>query len=463
MIKIITDGFELHPSHENIISALIGHKKPEDSNIDAELMLSDLGETVKATWISKGKKSELVYQKNNLDTIASIKIAIYRLLSNCLNNTLPWGTLTGIRPVRYLEQNIEKYGESKARRLFLDEFGVREDKLNLAIEILNHQKPILDYRRKYHLIYIHIPFCPTRCKYCSFSVMSLDKKLKHGVDEYLDSLIEEINSYDDFIATKPISIYIGGGTPSVLSPVQIKRLFCAIKSKFSMETIKEITFEAGRPDTIDEELLDALKSVGVTRLSINPQSMKDDTLKSIGRLHSADDILRAFNLTRKYDFIINTDIILGLEGENMADVENTIDQLIKLDPNNITVHSLALKSGSIYKNEEIDINKNIEEIYNMVSNKLIQNKYKPYYLYRQKRQIGEEDNVGYQKGDSDNIFNVLSMDDTVDVLAFGMGAVSKFVDHNGKVEHVFGYRDIIYYLEHFYDLNDKKKQLYLNK
>lgn len=459
MIDIIAKGFDIRPAHLNMLRAAIGYEDFELFKPDSKLELVLDNKKVYAKWYNEVNNESIEINVDRLDDETTIKLAIYLLFKKINDVNLPWGILTGIRPVRYLEEIIEKYGEDGAEDLFLNYFHVSIDNYKLIKEILNTQKNILKRRRDSYIIYIHIPYCPTRCKYCSFSVINMSGKVRHDVTEYVDYLLKEIDDYNGYMdEKKPISLYIGGGTPSVLNSDDIDRIFAKIREKFG--DVREITFEAGRPDTINKNLLDTLKNNKVTRISVNPQSLHQKTLDSIGRLHKVEDFYNAFELCKEYGFDINTDVIIGLSKETQDDVKYTIDELIKLEPDDITIHSLALKNGSYYKinDEEIDLHKDMNSAFEYCNQSLISAGYKPYYMYRQKRQIGDNANIGYTKSSSLNIFNILSMDDKCDVLAFGMGAVSKFTSDDGIVDRVFGFRDIDYYIDHYSELNVLKEK-----
>lgn len=462
MINIIANGFDIRPAHLNMIRSSIRFEDIENYKPDSTLELSLDGDFVIGKWSSDDKLYEIKIKDEKLDTETNIKLAIYKLIQKVNGIDLPWGILTGIRPVRYLEEMIQKYSEVDAEDLFLNHFYVHKEKYETTKRILELQKPILNRRRDSYIIYIHIPFCPTRCKYCSFSVMNMNGKLRYSVSEYVDYLLKEIDDYNGYMShKKPISLYIGGGTPSVLDSHDINRLFSAIKNKFGI--IDEITFEAGRPDTINDELLNTLKENNVTRISVNPQTLKQITLDKIGRRHKVEDFYQAFKLCRNYDFDINADMIIGLDGENFEDVKNTIEKLVKLSPNDITVHNLALKNGSYYKINHSEISLDDKnDSFNYCKYYLEKSGYMPYYLYRQKRQVGDNENIGFTNSKNLNIFNILSMDDKCDVLAFGMGAVSKFTSDDGIVERVFGFRDIDYYIDHYGELNFLKEKAVKN-
>lgn len=459
MIEIVTSGFELRPTHLNMLRSSIAFEDIDAYKPDTKLYLELDNNLVTGKWINEDISKEIQLPVENLDSETTIKLAIYKLVKLITNVDLPWGILTGIRPVRYLEQIRDQYKDADIKKLFIDDLMVKEDKYNLIDDILETQKPILKLRDDSFIVYIHIPFCPTRCKYCSFSVMSMEGRLRYSPSEYVDYLLKEIEDYNGYMnPKKPVSLYIGGGTPSILGKEDVDRIFSIVREKFG--DIKEITFEAGRPDTINEDLLKALRDNNVNRISVNPQTLKQETLDKIGRKHKVEDFYSSFKICKNYGFNINTDIIIGLENETINDIKETIDKLLNLQPDDITIHSLALKNGSYYINhdQKFAINNKMDQCFDYSYDRLRESGYKPYYLYRQKRQVGNNENIGFTKSQDLNLYNILSMDDKCDVLAFGMGAVSKFTSDDGIVKRVFGFRDIDYYINHYKELNKLKEE-----
>ncbi|MDO5716586.1 MAG: coproporphyrinogen dehydrogenase HemZ [Tissierellia bacterium] len=458
MLNIETKGFEIVHAQREILRTFLEYKNPEEYEKDATLHLWFENGYAVAEW--KDAQVSKIYRQpiQPLDEVKSMKLCIYNLMTMVFDRSLPWGSLTGIRPVAYLEENISRLGAEVAEQYFLKLYGVSEEKYKIAKEILEMQKDILSLRQHSHIIYVHIPFCPSRCKYCSFATMTMDRK-GHLMGAYVDTLKREIIEGSHLISnTKPVSIYIGGGTPSTLSPQQVQELIPLLIKAFGHT--KEITFEAGRPDTITKELLESLSFCGVDRISVNPQTLKEETLRKIGRGHGVKEVYDAFHLARQYDLDVNMDMILGLAGENSEDVMDTLDQLLKLEPENITVHALAIKNGSEWKQSNIRMARTIEEQASIIYKQLKGKEYFPYYLYRQRRQVGEAENIGYSKRGKENIFNILSMDDKVNVLGFGMGAVSKFVDGNNNIKRVFGYRDLDHYLQGYKKILQDKEDAY---
>ncbi len=355
-----------------------------------------------------------------------VKNQLYSILSKLLNQTLPWGSLTGIRPTK-LARDLIDYGEMKdylVAEILEREYFVSSKKAELVASIMRNQKCII---RNDNLIdlYINIPICPTRCIYCSFISSEIDR-VKDKVESYIDAVIKEINAVKDIINKKAYvvrSIYIGGGTPSVLSASQLDRLLNEINFLAS-----EFTVECGRADTITDEKLDILKNHGVTRISINPQTFCEATLKRIGRKQKNKEILSAYQKALVRDFVVNMDFIAGLPGEKLGIFKRTINTAIELYPNNITVHTLSLKKGSsLFEKKDLLDERDIEKMIDYAQETLSNNGYKPYYMYRQKRQLGGLENVGYFRDGDVCIFNIDSMEEINTIIGIGANAISKRV------------------------------------
>jgi coproporphyrinogen dehydrogenase HemZ len=361
-----------------------------------------------------------------------IKKNIYKALSNLNKVDIPWGILTGIRPTKIIHSLSEKgFGDLEIEKMLLKEYLLSEKKIELISGIAKIERDyIYPLEKDRFSIYISIPFCPTRCVYCSFPSNSLNGK-PQVPDVYLESLIKEIKNSAIIFGKKKIhTVYIGGGTPTTLSSLQLNRLMEVIHQYFSREDIEEITVEAGRPDTITADKLKVMKDWGVERISINPQTMNDQTLKQIGRSHSSKDIVEKFELTRKFGFKnINMDIIVGLPGEREAEIIHTMKEIEKLSPENLTVHTMAIKRSSSLKDnikdysltEQLEIEKMLE-ITREFSEKM---NLRPYYMYRQKQILGNFENIGYALEGRECIYNIMMMEEKETILAFGAGAISK--------------------------------------
>ncbi len=398
------------------------------------------------------------------------KLSFYKAANKIIKVNIPWGILTGIRPTKIVHMLIEEGRKNdEIRNIFREHYVVNEKKTDIAIEVAQHEKRILTQLKPKSIgLYIGIPFCPTRCLYCSF-VSNAVHKMKKFIDPYIDALQQEI------VYTKNIiqdmgwhveCIYIGGGTPTVLSPHLLDKLLKTLSIHVDMQDVKEFTVEAGRPDTIDEEKLRIMKTYNVNRLSINPQTMNETILKTIGRNHSTEDILKSYALARKIGFNnINMDVIAGLPGENEKLFKHTITEIERLGPENITVHTMSIKRASRL-HEKIDEYTLLQA--DTVNNMLAftqqfmkEKNMVPYYMYRQKNILGNLENVGYCKPDFECIYNIEIMEEKNSIMAMGSGAVTKMVDlKNSRLERIFNVKDVREYIKRIDEMMLKKNKIY---
>ncbi len=368
------------------------------------------------------------------------KLSFYKALSSYYNESKPWGSLTGIRPTKLAYQALLE-GED-VTDFFVNTLKVSEKKTELIKSVLNSQKEI--YKREEGLtdFFVFIPFCPSRCKYCSF--ITADVSRSSGmVDEYLTALEKEINYSKKHVKTLR-SIYIGGGTPVSLSDSQFERVLSALDD---INTGVEYTVEAGRPDCITKSKIEIMKRHGVTRICLNPQTFNDKTLSSIGRKHTAKDVIEIYELV-KGKFIVNMDLIAGLEGESVEDFKKSLDLAVALSPENITVHTLCIKKGSyLAENGKRISSEGVEEMIDYAHEKLSLNGYSPYYLYRQKYMAGNLENTGYAKPKTECVYNVDVMEEISDNIACGAGSISKklFLNEN-RIERQANPKDVVTYV-----------------
>ena len=397
-----------------------------------------------------------------------LKQGLYRILSGMTGKELPWGTLTGIRPTKIPMKLLEE-GQSKEtiRSYMKDTYFASDEKIELSIEIAERELDILkqiDYENGYSL-YIGIPFCPTTCLYCSFTSFPL-VTWRAKVDAYLDAVEREL----DYVAVKfgkkhLNSIYIGGGTPTTLEPYQLDRLIRKIRCSFDLSDCKEFTVEAGRPDSITREKLETLKKWDITRISINPQTMKDETLKIIGRRHTVAQTVESFKLAREIGFDdINMDLIMGLPEETLDDVKCTLEQIKALKPDNLTVHSLALKRAArlnMFKEDYKDYKMvNTTEHMNLTAEYAKEMGLEPYYLYRQKSMAGNLENVGYASPGKAGIYNILIMEEKQTIVACGAGTVTKRVYGDGRIDRCDNVKDVKLYMEKIDEMIARKQKLF---
>lgn len=358
----------------------------------------------------------------------------------------------------------EGRSDPEIARYMRDTYYTSEEKTELAIEIANRERHILkdiNFKNGYSL-YVGIPFCPSICLYCSFSSSPLSL-WKDKVDLYLDALCKEIDYVSDAFAEKELNtVYIGGGTPTTLEPYQLERLLSKLEERFCFDKLKEFTVEAGRPDSITREKLQVLRDHGISRISINPQTMNQKTLDLIGRRHTVEETVQAFYLARELGFDnINMDLIVGLPGEEKAEVEYTLKEITKLDPDSVTVHSLAVKRAArlkLFKEEHKEMTMtNNREIMDMTADYARKLGLAPYYLYRQKNMAGNFENVGYAKEGKAGIYNILIMEEVQSILALGAGASTKMVWAKDRIERIENVKDIKNYIERIDEMIERKR------
>ena len=391
---------------------------------------------------------------------------VYRILERETGHGLPWGILTGVRPTKLVYEALtEGISPDEIRKQMRSEYLCSEKKIATSLTIAKREHEILtgmDYQNGYS-IYIGIPFCPTTCAYCSFTSYPLSK-FGTMADDYLDSLEKEIRFLGTCRPKKHLStVYIGGGTPTALNEVQLERLLRMVRDYLPMEEVLEYTVEAGRPDSVTRRKLELLKEYGVTRISINPQTMQQRTLDLIGRRHTVEQIREAFALARECGHDnINMDMIIGLTGENPDDVSDTLSEIGKLNPENLTVHTLAIKRAARLTTEKeryegmeaTGVSEMLARTITFADN----NNYQPYYLYRQKNMAENLENVGYAKPGTEGIYNILIMEEKQTILAAGAGAMSKFVFYDeDRIERVENVKSLTDYIGRIDEMIQRKK------
>ena len=396
-----------------------------------------------------------------------LKQLLYGILSEETGKTLPWGTLTGIRPTRLAMQLLEQGRTAEEADAYMrSTYLCSKEKTELAIDIAKREQKILadiHYEEGYSL-YVGIPFCPTTCLYCSFTSFPI-RAWKDKVDAYLSAVEKEIDFVKEACADKVLdSVYIGGGTPTTLEPDELDRLFAKLKGTLDWSQVKEFTVEAGRADSITAEKLRVMKKWGVTRISVNPQTMKQETLDVIGRRHTVEQTVEAFWTARREGFDnINMDLILGLPGETKNDVAETMRRVKELAPDSLTVHSLAIKRASrlsqwILENG-MDTLHNTDETMQIAALGARELGMEPYYLYRQKNMAGNFENVGYAKPGKAGIYNILIMEEKQSILALGAGTISKAVYPDGRIERCDNVKDVDLYIEKIDEMIERKRKL----
>lgn len=413
-----------------------------------------------------GQEIEIDYS-NRPDTKNRLKLAIYKSLSERTGKTLPWGTLTGIRPTKISLGMIEEgASDDEITSYMKDTYLTSQEKIDLSLEVSHKEHELLskiDYDNGYS-VYIGIPFCPSTCLYCSFTSYPIGLWMKK-LDDYIDALEKEMAFTAEACKGKSLTtIYIGGGTPTSLDADHLERLLSLIDKYFDTDSLLEYTIEAGRPDSITYEKLQVMKNHPVSRISINPQTMNQKTLDLIGRFHKVEDIHRVYAWAKELEFEnINMDLILGLPGETIQDVQYTLSEVEKLSPDNLTVHSLALKHSA-----RLNYDKEAYEDY------LVENSQKhmdiclesarrmdmePYYLYRQKNMAANLENIGYAKEGKEGLYNILIMEEKQTIMALGCGTACKFVtDHGKTVTRCENVKDVQLYMDRIDEMIERKRE-----
>ena len=390
---------------------------------------------------------------------------IYHILCRKTGIIPPWGLMTGIRPVKKVTELIQQeFSRNDTEKILTERFELSPKKFNLAYETAVNQLPILKSINKRAVsLYVSIPFCPTRCSYCSFVSHSMDSAIKL-MPEYISSLCRELEIIGSIVkdtGTEIDTIYFGGGTPTSISAQDIEKIMRTVADNFELDKIREYSFEAGRPDTITEEKLRVIKEYGADRISVNPQTLNDDVLRIIGRKHSGDDAIKAFELARKIGFDnINTDLIAGLPAESAESFRNTLDRIIELSPESITVHTLTVKrSADLFESGCENMTNPATEMVDYSIEKLMSCGYLPYYMYRQKNTVDNLENVGYAKKGFESQYNIFIMDETQTILGAGCAASTKLVYHDGKISRIHNYKFPYEYIRRFDELMQKKQEV----
>lgn len=450
--------------------------KPE---INCDYIILIENELLSVTYFENSQlkyKSEITNEQLNsmnlpqewLEKRKQLKLLIKQLIFNVeekKGNRGPWGILTGIRPTKIVFKLMKQLGDIQlVKNELFNKYKISQDKINLMIEVAGREKEILKKNRENEInLYIGIPFCPTRCLYCSFTSYPITM-YKDYVDDYLKSLIKELEyCAGEMLKGKLIrSLYIGGGTPTSLDLHELEVLLKSIHKYIDINNIMEFTVEAGRPDTITIEKLKLLKQYKVNRISINPQTMHDKTLKLIGRNHSVKDTVNAFDMANSIGFeTINADIIIGLPGEGVSEIIHTMKFMKELAPNNLTVHTMAVKRGSKLIEHMGDYSivtaETIENMIEISSEGAYEIGLRPYYLYRQKHMVGNFENVGYSKLGHECTYNVEIMEEKQPIIALGAGAVTKFVN-GAKINRVENVKNVNEYINRIDEMIKRKAE-----
>ncbi len=426
--------------------------------------------------VSRSAQAEVTADENELRDKTELKTAqlIFALLSEIMGYTPPWGVLTGVRPSKLMLRLIDQMGAEGAKRYFTEDLLVSEEKTLLAQTVATAEEKIIALSEKNSFsLYVAIPFCPTRCSYCSFVSHSIaNSNAKKLLPEYLDKLAEEIELTGKIaseLGLKLESVYFGGGTPGVLEAPQLDRLLYAVENSFDLSTVREYTVEIGRPDTVTPEKLRILRLHNVGTISINPHTFNQKTLDLIGRKHKVEQAVKAYQLAKAYGFdSINMDLIAGLPEETLEDFKASVDTAISLSPENITVHTLALKRSSELNASGAGVSdgNTAKQMLEYASSRLNASRYEPYYMYRQSKCVGNLENVGWCKSGKDCLYNIFMMEECHTVIAVGAGAVTKLCDpQSTNVQRIFNFKYPYEYISGFDKITERKngiKSFYLS-
>lgn len=414
------------------------------------------------------KKLDGRFEDTYSDCERTAAILLFEILSEYTGIKLPWGILTGVRPIKLLHNLVKELGADGAKRYFREKLLVTEQKTKLALTTEENERKLLELSKPNSFsLYVSVPFCPTRCSYCSFVSQSIEKAQKL-VEPYLNLLCQEIRytaKIAEELKLKLETVYIGGGTPTTFSAEQLSKLISEINSSFDMKQCREFTIEAGRPDTITHEKLEAIISGGCDRISINPQTMNDEVLEAIGRRHTSAQTLEAYRLAEEVGFKhINMDLITGLPKDTPETFKYTLDTICGLSPASITVHTLAMKRSSFLTLGGALVKTGVEPpaavMMKYCEDRLPKFGYHPYYLYRQSRMEGNLENVGWSKDGFDGLYNVYVMDETHTILACGAGGVSKLREPGvNHLERIFNYKYPYEYINGFDEILRRKEQI----
>lgn len=433
MLKVILDGHDNYYGLEDVLRLFFG---PCTEDRDGHAVMCTYGPDM--TIVSKADPSSA------LPVNRQVKRDLYLKLVEVTGISFPWGSLTGIRPTVVAQE--EGFSSEK----LVEKYGVREDKARLACATAKLESEIAKKASRKLNMYVGVPFCPGRCEYCSFIAQDATRHLDR-LHDYASALITEMETLSPYIEEAPGTVYMGGGTPTVFNDEDFARVVDAVRINLKPGKSTEFTVEAGRPDTINRSKLISMKDAGVNRICINPQTMRDATLKRINRAHTAADVVKAFEMARETGFeVINMDLIAGLKYETSDDFIESVKAVMELDPENITIHTLYKKRRADMSREDVlnstgrgDVDAGVQKAYELLEAK----GYEPYYMYRQKdTELGLE-NTGFCKKGTYNIYNVAMMSYDSNVLSFGAGAVSKRVFGNGRFERCPNVKDACLYMQ----------------
>lgn len=467
-MQLYLQGHDFHFELENICRLFLPQEKiethlvdtlpsaPATEELQAVCVMQTAADAVRLScrvvWEAFDQREESVLSGDSPDlpSVCELELCtlLYRLFVKLFGFTQKWGIVTGVRPVKLLRRLTREMGEEAALAYFRGKLLISDEKLALCRRTLATENEILALSRPESFsLYVSIPFCPTRCDYCSF-VSQTVVRAKRLIPEYVERLCRELTYTGQLarqLGLRLETVYFGGGTPTTLSPDELTRLFRTIEAAFDLSHLWEYTVEAGRPDTVTGEKLAAIRAAGVNRISINPQTLRQSVLDAIGRRHTVEQFYDAFDLARQAGFgNVNTDLIAGLPGDDFAGFSDTLGRILALQPESVTVHTLSMKRASnlvLQHREDYRVQEDAVRMVQLTAERLPAEGYRPYYLYRQSRTVGNQENVGWAKPGFEGLYNVYIMDETHTILACGAGAVSKLKKPGSDyLERIFNYK-----------------------
>ncbi len=464
-MNIITNGHSFEDAVRQILQLFFDLNS--DFTAESFLQIDEKSYIAKAK-ITLGEKSAegeikaTLFSPEKREVSDLVKKSVFFACKKLSDMPTPWGISTGIRPAKTARMMLDENNtEQEILRYMEDEFFVTPKKARLSLDVAKTEFELLKNRKENTVsLYLGVPFCPTRCAYCSFISQAVAHNQKF-VKPYVKALIKEIEAtarMAESFGYKAETIYFGGGTPTTLSPEDLDILIKRVKSCFDVTSLREFTVEAGRPDTFSDEMLSVLWENGVNRISINPQTMNQKTLDKIGRRHSVEDTIRAFEMTGKYDFSINADLIAGLPDESTEDFRKTVEEVCALSPHAVTVHTMYLKRAArlISDFEKLRFAKDMDSMVQLSYDYLTEKGYNPYYLYKQKNTLGNLENVGFSKKGHESLYNIFIMEEIQTILAMGGGASTKMVKGD-RIERVFNPKEASDYINRIDEIIEKKK------
>ncbi len=423
-------------------------------------------DNIETTLYIDGNKILKLNKKVDTDISHLVKVSVFLLLKEHFDYHPSYGLMTGIRPTKLVQKfHSEGLSNEEIRKILKDKYFVLDEKIDFLIEVSqNEMKVLKQIDVKNNALYIGIPFCPSICAYCSFTSFNMKKYKDNGLmTEYVNLLINELEYVVENTKGQFENVYIGGGTPTSLDNDNFTRLLLKVNELIEVEKLKEFTVEAGRVDTITKSKLEIMKKLNVSRISINAQSMSDETLRLNGRTHTSKQFIDVYNMAREIGFdYINVDMIVGLLGDTEKDIINTVEEIIKIKPENITIHTLAIKKGSQYKLklEQFSFidNKNLKQVLEELYTRLYKNEYLPYYMYRQKNILGNFENTGFSLKNKESIYNVSIVLEVQSIIGLGCGSASKKI-LDSDVKRTYNLSGVEEYINNF-DIILERKQMF---